>query len=137
MTETVIITVLLGAVLWLGLAYNGAVHEVNSLSEELVKIQEGLESSKNVIRGQINEELAPLFPDFPYSLKDCKFLSAPIDYIVFNGMSAGEDIEIIIVDVKTGKSALTKRQQAIKKAIAEGKVRFEVWRIENNQLKVK
>lgn len=99
--------------------------------------KDAIEQSKNVIRGQINEELAPLFPDFPYTLKDCKFLSAPIDYIVFNGMNESlEDIELIFVDVKTGKSRLTKREQLIQKAIKDGRVRFEVWRINNGQIKV-
>lgn len=100
--------------------------------------KDAIEQSKNVIRGQINEELAPLFPDFPYVLKDCKFISAPIDYIVFNGMnSSSEDLELIFVDVKTGKSQLTKRQKSIQHAVRDGRVRFEIWHMENGQIKIK
>lgn len=93
--------------------------------------KEAIESSKNVIRGQVNEELAPLFPDFPYILKDCKFLGMPIDYLVFS-----ED-EIIFAEVKTNKSRESKKQKRIKELVNSGKVRFEVWRIENQQIKIK
>ncbi|MGK7697114.1 Holliday junction resolvase-like protein, partial [Acinetobacter baumannii] len=41
-----------------------------------------------------------------------------------------DDIQIILLDVKSGGARLTKGQQAIAQAIKEGKVRFETLRID-------
>lgn len=107
------------------------IQRYNFIEDKVFIRKDAIEQSKNVIRGQINEELAPLFPDFPYSLKDCKFFGQPIDYVVI-----GDD-EIIFAEVKTNKSRESKKQKRIKELINQGKVRFEVWRIENQQLKIK
>ncbi len=104
--------------------------------------QEAILSSKNTLRGQINEELLPLFPDFPYSLSDCKFSGAPIDYIVFENMSAIRDgdktkeLEIIIAEVKMNKARTSVVQKAIKEAVDSGRVRFETWRIKDNKMNI-
>ena len=97
-----------------------------------------VKTSKAVIRGKIAEEFIPLFPDFPYSMGDCKFVGMPIDYLVFEGMSAvrnGDDIPITIIlsDVKTNTAQRTKIQNSIKKAAEEGRIRFETWKVDENK----
>jgi len=97
-----------------------------------------IKTSKAVIRGKIAEEFIPLFPDFPYSMGDCKFVGMPIDYLVFDGMSAvrnGEDVPITIIlsDVKTNTAQRSKIQNAIKKAAEEGRIRFETWKVDENK----
>lgn len=113
-------------------------------SEELeAERANAIKKSKSVIRGQVSEQLIPLFPDFPYRIDECKFSGQPIDYIVFNGMNDIRDgkeaiIDIILADVKVGQAQRTKVQNAIKNAIDNKRVRWETWRIgEDNKIKIK
>lgn len=107
--------------------------------EEIVNARrDAVKKSKDVIRGQISEEFVTMFPGFPYSMSDSKFSGSPIDYIVFNGMSAlrdGEEaeIEVIFADVKVNTAQRSKVQNGIKKAIEEGRVRFETWTIDKDK----
>lgn len=94
-------------------------------------------TSRAVLKGKMAEQLAPILPTFPYLPSDAKFLGDPIDYVIFKGYSdfkdnqgAAEQIEIIFVDIKTGRARLNKGQQAIAKAIENGRVRFETIRIQ-------
>lgn len=134
----VIMTIL--TLLFLGyIKYKFDIHK-----EELVKARrDAVKKSKDVIRGQISEEFVTILPEFPYNMSDCKFSGAPLDYIVFRGMSAlrdGEEaeIEVIFADVKVNTAQRSKVQNGIKKAIEEGRVRFETWTIDKNKnLKIK
>lgn len=87
-----------------------------------------VKTSRSVIKGQVNEQIAPFLPDFKYNSADCKFLGQPIDIIVFNGISEENVTEVIIMDIKTGQASLSKTQRQIKKCIEEGKFRFEVFK---------
>jgi len=112
---------------------------INQHKEEIKKEREdAIKRSKDVTRGNISEEFIPLFPDFPYNMSECKFSGAPIDYIVFKGMTNVRDgtyvdMEIVFADVKVGNAKRTKVQNAIKKAIDEKRVRWETWRIGNDK----
>ena len=107
--------------------------------EEIAKARkDAVKKSKDVIRGQISEEFVTILPEFPYNMSDCKFSGAPLDYIVFNGMSAlrnGEEaeIEVVFADVKVNTAQRSKVQNGIKKAIEEGRVRFETWTIDKEK----
>ena len=81
-----------------------------------------------ILKGQAMEQLAPyVHPD--YQIKDYKFLGDPIDYIIYKGMSEkSEDIEIVLLDIKTGTAKLTSIQKKIKKAVEENRVSFKVFR---------
>ena len=94
-------------------------------------------TSRAVLKGKMAEQLAPILPNFHYLPSDAKFLGDPIDYVVFDGYSdfrdgdgLAEDIEVVFMDIKSGAARLTKGQQAIAQAIAEGRVRFETLRID-------
>lgn len=87
-----------------------------------------VKTSRSVIKGQVNEQIAPFLPDFKYNSADCKFLGQPIDIIVFNGISEENVTEVIIMDIKTGQASLSKTQRQIKKCIEEGKFRFEIFK---------
>lgn len=100
--------------------------------------ENAIKRSKDVTRGNISEEFIPLFPDFPYDLSECKFSGKPVDYIIYKGMNEVRDgkeaiVEIIFADVKVGGAQRTKVQNAIKKALEEGRVRWETWRIGNDK----
>jgi hypothetical protein len=82
------------------------------------------------------EQFAPLLPGFEYLPADARFLGDPVDYVVFDGYAAmrdanleDADLEVVILDVKHGRSKLSDGQRAIAKAIDAGRVRFEVVRV--------
>ncbi len=96
-----------------------------------------LDGSRAVIKGKIAEQLAPVLPNFKYLPSDARFIGDPVDYIIFNGYTSIKDnsgqegnLEVVILDVKTGKSELSQLQQAIAQAINAGRIRFEVVRPE-------
>ena len=93
-------------------------------------------TSRAVLKGKMAEQLAPIMPEFQYLPSDAKFLGDPVDYVVFDGYTdlrdgegRPEDIEVVLIDIKSGGARLTKGQQAIAQAIAQGRVRFETVRI--------
>lgn len=93
-------------------------------------------TSRAVLKGKMAEQLAPIMPEFQYLPSDAKFLGDPVDYVVFDGYTdlrdgegRAEDIEVVLIDIKSGGARLTKGQQAIAQAIAQGRVRFETVRI--------
>ncbi len=94
-------------------------------------------TSRAVLKGKMAEQLAPIMPEFRYLPSDAKFLGDPIDYVVFDGYTdfrdgdgVAEDIEVVLIDIKSGGARLSKGQQAIAQAIREGRVRFETIRID-------
>ena len=106
--------------------------------QDLTQAQKrSVNTSRAVLKGKIAEQLAPILPEFPYLPSDAKFLGDPIDYVIFNGYTdlrdgAGQvdDLEVILVDIKSGGARLTKGQQAIAEAIKQGRIRFETIRID-------
>ena len=105
--------------------------------QALVQAQKrSVNTSRAVLKGKMAEQLASILPEFQYLPSDAKFLGDPVDYIVFNGdtdMRDGnghpDDIEVVLIDIKSGGARLTKGQQAIAQAIAAGRIRFETIRI--------
>ena len=94
-------------------------------------------TSRAVLKGKMAEQLAPIMPQFEYFPSDAKFLGDPVDYVVFDGYTdlrdgegRPEDIEIVLIDIKSGGARLTKGQVAIAQAIQAGRVRFETVRID-------
>lgn len=89
-------------------------------------------TSRAVLKGKMAEQFAPIFPEFHYLPADARFLGDPIDYVIFDGYTAfrdgegrAEDIEVVFMDIKSGKARLTGGQKAIAQAIKQKKVRFE------------
>lgn len=74
--------------------------------------RDALVRSRNVVSGKVQEHLVPFFPEFlgMFNPRDARFLGSPIDFVVFTGLDEGEECrEVVLVEVKTGKSPLTKR----------------------------
>jgi predicted Holliday junction resolvase-like endonuclease len=112
------------------------VHQEEKKIEIKQAVERSLTSSRNVFRGQVAERMAPMLKGFPYLPSDAHFLGSPIDYVVFNGYAAmrdkranGEEVELVILDIKAGGASLSKDQYAIGKAIEAGRMRFEVVRV--------
>jgi len=95
--------------------------------------QDAIKKSRAVLAGQLCEQVAPFLPNFPCSHDDVRFIGKPIDFIGFSGMSSetGEIKEIVFIEVKTGNSTLSKREQEIRTAIEQKRVRYVEYRIED------
>jgi predicted Holliday junction resolvase-like endonuclease len=87
--------------------------------------------SRAVLGGKFTEQMVPFFPDFKYDPTEVRFIGSPIDMIVFPGLAKGDPEEIVILEVKTGKSGqLTSQQRKIKQLILDGMVRWdEIYRV--------
>jgi predicted Holliday junction resolvase-like endonuclease len=92
--------------------------------------------SRAVNLGKIGEQVAPLLPGFCYDVKDVQWVGGKVDAIVWNGLEAAksgtgsaEDIEVVPLEVKTGKYArVDEDQRLIRDAVKAGRVRFDVFR---------
>jgi predicted Holliday junction resolvase-like endonuclease len=96
---------------------------------------DAVDTSRAVLKGKIAEQIAPLLPEFlaKYNPADARFIGSPIDYLIFRNMSKGDDsedpIEIVLLDVKTGKSGLSGVQKKIEAAVVAKRIDFDVLRI--------
>ncbi len=86
---------------------------------------DSVQRSRATISGQVHEQLLPYLPDFPFDPKDVRFLGAPVDLIVFDGLSAGKLERIVFVEVKTGSSALTGRERQVRDMVLARGVSWE------------
>lgn len=82
-------------------------------------------SVRNVL-GKVTEHLIPFSEAMKhFNPKDIRFIGSPIDLIVFNGAEElRNDISIHFIEVKTGTSALSKRQQLIRNAIENQRIHW-------------
>ncbi len=94
---------------------------------------DAVQRSRSTLKGKIGEQMSPLFPEFysKYEPADARFLGSPIDYIIFKNMGKfskdkKELIEVILLDVKIGSSTLSPLQNAIKRAVRDGRIAFDV-----------
>ncbi len=101
--------------------------------------KDSVNRSRSVLKGKVAEQMAPILPGFDYSPSDARFVGDPIDYLIFSGYTAvkddkesGDHLEVVIADIKRGKSSLSKSQRAIARAVEAGRVRFEVMRVDDD-----
>jgi predicted Holliday junction resolvase-like endonuclease len=87
--------------------------------------------SRSVLGGKAGEQLAPLVPAFRdrFDPAEARFIGAPVDYVVFDGLRSGELRELVVVEVKTGAGKLNANERQVLDAIRDGRVSFEVLRI--------
>ena len=89
--------------------------------------KEAITQSRAVLGGKFVEQLAPYLPDFQYDPTEARFIGSPIDLIVFPGLATGDPREIVIMEIKSGKSGqLTPVERKIRQLIEEGMVRWEL-----------
>ncbi len=90
-------------------------------------IKEAITQSRAVLGGKFVEQLAPYLPEFKYDPTEARFIGSPIDLIVFPGLASGDPEEIVIMEIKTGKTGqLTPQERKIRKLIEDGMVRWEL-----------
>ena len=90
---------------------------------------DAIEKSRLVLEGKFKEQLAPFLPDFNFNPTDARFLGSPIDFVIFDGAADSNVKKIVFVEVKSGKSKLTKKEEQIRDVIYNGNVEFKICRI--------
>jgi predicted Holliday junction resolvase-like endonuclease len=119
--------------LWLGLRLGRQAGKLEAESErsgaEAIARGDAVKRSRAILTGQIGEQLAPFFPDFPCDPADARFIGKPIDYVAFPGLSKGTPEEVLFIEVKTGDSKLSSPERALKTAIQSGRVRWIEFRL--------
>ena len=92
--------------------------------------------SKQVLKGQGVEQLVPHMKDFPYAANDMRALGSPVDYIVFDG-SVLEDVQkVVIVEIKSGNSRLSKKQRQIRDCVERGDVEWLEFRVPTEKIEL-
>ncbi|HIE25622.1 MAG TPA: Holliday junction resolvase [Anaerolineales bacterium] len=86
--------------------------------------KDAADRSRSTLIGKITEHFIPYLPDFAYNPQDARFLGAPIDFIIFDGLSEGEIKEIVFVEVKTNKGSLSKRERQLRDVLKSRRVRW-------------
>jgi predicted Holliday junction resolvase-like endonuclease len=82
--------------------------------------------SYSTLKGKSAENLLPFYRNFPFNSQDTRFVGSPIDLIIFDGLSEPErEIDIYIVEIKTGGSKLSKNQLRVKDAAENRRI---IWR---------
>lgn len=107
---------------------NGHISEERTrLSQRKHNATDGLEKkSMEVCLGLAVEKLVTCWPQFPHAAHDCRKLSEPIDYVVFDGLTERQTVEqIAFVDVKSGNAELSTPQRRIREAVNEKRVTYE------------
>lgn len=96
---------------------------------------DAVKRSRAVLGGQFGEQLAPFLPDFPCNPGDARFIGKSVDYIAFPGTAEGRSVEeILLIEVKSGTSALSAREKEIREAVKKGRVRYVEYRIPGSVL---
>ena len=90
----------------------------------IIKNISSAKKSSEVKVGNITEQFAPFLDNWGYDPNNFSFLGKPID-----GISYEED-EIVFIEIKSGKSRLSQKQNNIKKLVEEGKVSFKTFRVD-------
>jgi len=97
------------------------------LKKRQIMADEGAEKKAiEVGIGKIIEKVLPAYKNFKMPLADCRFLSEPIDMIVFDGACDLKINQITFLDIKTGNAELNKHQRQIRDAVKDHQVKCEV-----------
>ena len=103
------------------------IEEARWLEDREKVAREAITQSRAVLGGKFTEQMAPFLPDFKYDPTEARFIGSPIDMIIFPGLASGDPQEIVIMEIKTGKSAqLTPAERKIRQLIEDGMVRWEL-----------
>jgi len=92
--------------------------------------KDAVERSRAALSGQVSEQIAPWLPDFPVNPSDARFIGKPVDFVAFDGADQGTVREIVFIEVKSGRSALSQVERSVRDAILQGRVRWVEYRIE-------
>jgi predicted Holliday junction resolvase-like endonuclease len=90
------------------------------------------QTQRATLRGQMAERVASLFPQFTWNPSDAHFLGQPVDYVIFDHLTANRDgassqpVEIVFVEAKSGNMSLTGVEKLVQDAVQQKRVRYEI-----------
>ena len=87
--------------------------------------EDAVRKSRYVLTGKLTEQISPYLPDFPYDPTEVRFIGAPIDFVVFKGLSQREISEVVFLEVKTGTGSLSHTEKSLKESVRSGRVKWE------------
>jgi predicted Holliday junction resolvase-like endonuclease len=96
------------------------------LDEEKGLRKDAIVRSMGVNLGKITEHLVP-FSDYlkNFNPRDMRFIGSPVDLIIFDGLTTGNEIvNIHLVEIKTGSGKLSKKQKIIRNAVEFNRVHW-------------
>ncbi len=87
--------------------------------------------SRSTRGGRAAEQMAPLLGEFAaeFDPADARFLGAPVDYLVFDGLASGDLERIVLVEIKTGGGRLNSNERQVRDAIESGRVGYRLMRL--------
>ncbi len=86
--------------------------------------RDAIQRSLAVISGKVHEQVVPFLPGFDFNPQDARFLGSPVDFVVFDGLSAGAVTRVVFVEVKTGAATLSERERRVREAVQNGRVEW-------------
>ena len=86
--------------------------------------RDAVHRSQAATLGKVYEQLIPYLPDFRWNPKDARFIGAPVDFLIFDGLSEGHVRAVIFVEVKTGTSSMNARERQVRDAIIGRRVEW-------------
>src|SRR5215212_6136482 len=113
---TGLLALAVAALFWLALAFARYRLTHRYDAEDLAAARrDAARRSRGVLAGKAGEQLAPLLPGFSdrFDPSEARFLGAPIDYVIFDGIGTGELREVVMVEVKTGRSQLSRNEREV------------------------
>jgi predicted Holliday junction resolvase-like endonuclease len=107
--------------------------EWKKIEEEKIR-RDAIERSARTLSGKTLEKLVPFLDKFPYDPHDIRWLGDPIDFVIFDGYSTGDPEKIVLCEVKSGDSTLSKNQKKIKEIVENKKIKWEEIKIEEEKV---
>lgn len=103
--------------------------EVQALIREANK--EAVQRSRSTLVGRLLERMWPCFSRFhDRDPRDMRCICDPVDYVLFDGLTVERQVrQIAFIEVKSGRSRLSRVQHSIREAVERGRVCTEVWEI--------
>ncbi|MCK9272320.1 hypothetical protein M0P65_02125 [Candidatus Gracilibacteria bacterium] len=91
---------------------------------------DAIKRSKSAILGEVYEKIIPFLKNFTYNPKDMVFIGKGFDYLILDGLSAGDLKEIIFFEIKSGSSSLNKNERMIQRTILQKNIKYEEFKLE-------
>ena len=98
--------------------------------------EDSVKRQRSIIKGDISEIIAPWSMTIVNSVKELNFIGNPIDFIGFKGLDGEGEIDIKIIEVKTGKSKLNKNQRRIRDAVGAKRIEWIEVRIKDSEIDI-
>lgn len=135
MSEPILLLVAVAAVLallWMTATHvrYRATHRYDDADLEHAR-RDAASRSRSVRAGKASEQLAPVLGEFAerFDPADARFVGAPVDFVVFDGLASGALRELVLVEVKTGSGRLNGNERQVRAAVERGAVSYELIRL--------